>query len=87
MTVDASDRERLLDARIDKLTQALMYVAGELWTARDRQAVLERILIEGQTIAPGSVDSHRPDAALAEALTAERETFVARILDYLAPDN
>ena len=83
MTVDAV---ALLEARVDKLTQALLYVAGELWVARDRQAMLERLLADGGVAAPASIDNYRPDAALAETLAAEREAFVARILGYLAPD-
>lgn len=74
----------MLEARIDKLTQALFHVAGELWVSRDRQAVLERLLIEGGVITTAAIDG-KPEAALVEALNAEREAFVSRILDYLAP--
>jgi hypothetical protein len=75
-----------VEARIDKLTQALMHLAGELWVMRDRQAVLERLLAEGGVSAPTLIDSYRPDAALAEKLAAEREAFVASIVAILAPD-
>lgn len=83
---DIAQTVTMLDARIDKLTHALLHVAGELWVTRDRQAVLERLLAEGGLSAPGLIDSYRPDAALAEKQAAEREAFVASILGYLAPE-
>ena len=87
MTADvASSALPMLEARIDKLTQALLHVAGELWVARDRQAVLERLLVEAGVTVPGAVDGFRPDAALAETLAAQREAFVASIVSYLVPD-
>jgi hypothetical protein len=76
----------VLDARIDKLTQALFHVAAELWVTRDRQAVLERLLAEAGITPPGQIDSHRPEPALARTLEAEREAFVSSILGYLAPE-
>ena len=75
----------MLEARIDKLTEALFYVASELWATRDRQAVLERLLAEGGLSAPSLIDSYRPDTALATTLETEREAFIAAILGYLAP--
>jgi hypothetical protein len=86
MTADAASTVPMLEARIDKLTQALLHVAGELWVTRDRQAVLERLLTDAGLSAPTLIDSYRPDAALAETLAAQREAFVAQILAYLAPD-
>ena len=82
MTADAASQ-----ARIDKLTQALMHVAGELWVVHDRQAVLERLLVDGGINAPALIDNYRPDADLAQSLEDEREAFIARILSYLAPDS
>jgi hypothetical protein len=74
-------------ARIDKLTQALLHVASELWATRDRQAVLERLLADGGAITPDLIEGYRPDDALAATLTTEREAFIANILGYLAPDD
>lgn len=87
MTTDAALVVPVLEARIDKLTQALLHVAGELWVARDRHAVLERLLAERGVIDPSLIDSYRPDEALSQRLAAERETFVSTILSYLAPDS
>ena len=75
----------MLEARIDKLTEALFYVSSEVWATRDRQAVLERLLTDNGLIAPDLVDSYRPDTALAKTLETEREVFVANMLGYLAP--
>lgn len=83
---DVAQTVTMLEARIDKLTQALLHVAGELWVMRDRQAVLERLLAEGGLSAPTLIDSFRPEAAFAETLATEREAFVSSILAYLAPD-
>ena len=75
----------MLEARIDKLTEALFYVSSEVWATRDRQAVLERLLTDNGLIAPDLVDSYRPDTVLAKTLETEREVFVANVLGYLAP--
>ena len=85
MTSGAALTVPMLEARIDKLTEALLYVASELWATRDRQIVLERLLAENGLSAPGQIDGYRPDVALANALETEREAFIARILGYLAP--
>lgn len=87
MSGEATEILPMLNARIDKLTQALMYVAGEMWVMRDRQAVLEQLLINAGINAPTLIDSYRPDGELAQDLETEREDFIARILDYLAPEN
>ena len=84
--MEAAQAIPLLEARIDKLTQALLHVASELWVARDRQAVLERLLTDAGLGAPALIDGFQPDAVLAETLAAQREAFVAQILAYLAPD-
>lgn len=86
MTATAADMVSMLEGRVDKLTQALLYVASELWVARDRQVVLERVLAESGSDAPALVDAYRPDDALAAKLAAEREAFIASILGYLAPE-
>ena len=75
----------MLEARIDKLTEALFYVSSEVWATRDRQAVLERLLTDNGLIAPDLIDGYRPDTALATTLETEREVFVANVLGYLAP--
>lgn len=86
MTTGTAQAAPMLEARIDKLTQALLHVASELWATRDRQAVLERLLADGGISAPGQIDHYRPEGALAEWLTAEREAFVSSVLGYLARD-
>ena len=86
MTPDAGQTVPMLEARIDKLTQALLHVASELWVARDRQAVLEQLLADGGIGASGQIDAYRPDSALAARLEAEREAFVSSVLGYLAPN-
>ena len=86
MTVGTAQTAPMLEARIDKLTQALLHVASELWVTRDRQAVLERLLADGGIDAPDQIDHYRPKGALAERLAAEREAFVSSVLGYLTPD-
>lgn len=75
-----------IDARIDKLTQALFHLTGELWAMRDRQSVLERVLADAGIDAPAMVDSYRPDAAFAEVLASDREALVTAMVRILAPD-
>ena len=74
-----------LEKRIDQLTQALLHLTAELWVTRDRQAVLERLLIEAGIDAAAGIDRHQPDLDFATKLAAEREALIAGMLGYLSP--
>jgi hypothetical protein len=64
----------------DNLLEAFMELAAEVWTIRDRQAVLETVLAEKGIDAAALIEAHRPPAAEIAARKALREAFVARLL-------
>jgi hypothetical protein len=64
----------------DNLIEAFMELAAEVWTIRDRQAVLETVLAEQGIDAAALIEAHRPAAEEIAARKALREAFVARLL-------
>jgi hypothetical protein len=64
----------------DNLLEAFMELAAEVWTIRDRQAVLETVLAAKGIDAAALVEAHRPPPAEIAARKAMREAFVARLL-------
>lgn len=78
----ASAGEKLSPASLDALGRAVLLLTRELWVTRDRLMVAEALLAErGIDLA---VDSHQPDAPLAEKLAAERARLTESILETLA---
>lgn len=65
---------------IDNLLEAFMELAAEVWTIRDRQAVLEAVLAAKGIDAAALIEAHRPPLAEIAARKALREAFVARLL-------
>jgi hypothetical protein len=69
--------------RSDPVAQLALTLAKELWLLKDRQLVLEAVLSrEGLAVAE-LVDRYQPDGDFQRALDAERERFVAAILEAL----
>ncbi len=69
--------------RSDLIAQLALTLAKELWVLKDRQRVLESVLSrEGFAVAE-LVDRHLPDGDFKRELDAERERFVAAILEAL----
>jgi hypothetical protein len=64
----------------DNLLEAFMELAAEVWTIRDRQAVLETVLAAKGIDAAALIEAHRPAPAEIAARKALREAFVARLL-------
>ncbi|MFZ4689773.1 MAG: hypothetical protein ACOYLS_11095 [Polymorphobacter sp.] len=64
----------------DNLLEAFMELAAEVWTIRDRQAVLETVLAARGIDAAALIEAHRPPPAEIAARKAQREAFVARLL-------
>jgi hypothetical protein len=69
---------------IDRLGQALITLAQELWVVKDRQKVLETVLAEAGIIVPDSIDQFQPDEKLAGQLETERAELIERVLGTLA---
>lgn len=69
------------DPAIDRLLAMVMALAAELHTTKDRLATLEMLLEKTKTLTPGALDMFTPSAADAEKLKAEREAFVATLME------
>ena len=64
----------------DNMIDALMELAAEVWTIRDRQVVLESVLAAQGIDAATLIEAHRPTADEMAARKQLREAFVARLL-------
>lgn len=63
----------------DNLARISYQLLIELWIARDRIAVLERLLVDKGVIAAGEVDGFRPDPAMSERLERMRDAMVESV--------
>ncbi|MEQ8348906.1 MAG: hypothetical protein RIB84_07875 [Sneathiellaceae bacterium] len=84
-TADNRDRPRpeqsfFADPALDRVFGVVMALATEVWVLKDRQAALERGL-EARGIALRELLDAEPDAAERSAMAAEREAFVAHLMD------
>ncbi len=70
----------LRNVDIDRLGKALLTLAGEVWTLRDRQRILEAVL-EAQGIAVSdALERYQPDTELAAQLAEQRAAFIEALL-------
>ena len=63
----------------DNVIDALIELAAEVWTTRDRLMVLEQVLAEQGIDAANLVEAHVPSGTQAAERKAAREAFVAQI--------
>jgi hypothetical protein len=71
------------DPMNDRLLHALVTLAAETWVVRRRLTTLERVL-EAQGVTPAeAVEQHVPTEQEQNEDAAERDQFVARVLDVL----
>jgi hypothetical protein len=68
---------------LDRLGQALVTLAQELWVVKDRQKVLEAALAEAGVIVQDSIDQFQPDATLASQLKTDRAELIESVLGAL----
>lgn len=68
---------------VDKVGQAIMTLAQELWAVKDRQAVTEVILKERGIDISEAIDTHQPDAELEAQLSKTRQGLVKKIVQDL----
>ena len=64
---------------VDDLATVVMNLAREVWVQRDRNAVLEGILVDKGILSPDEVDRFVPAGAADVALERERERFVKEL--------
>lgn len=67
------------DVVTDNVVEALMEMSALLWTVRDRQIVLEKVLAERGIEVASLIESHVPDEAEKIERRQEREAMVAQI--------
>ena len=68
---------------LDRLGQALITLAKELWVVKDRVRILEATLAEAGVIVPDAVDRFQPDAELSESLATDRALLIENVLGAL----
>ncbi len=78
--IDGPGRVYFEQPVLDNLLETMMELAAEVWTIRDRQAVLETVLAEKGIDAAALIEAHVPDAGELAARKALREAFVGRLL-------
>lgn len=77
----------LRDIDIDRLGKALLTLAGEVWTLKDRQRILEAVLEEQGIAVSDLLEHHQPDDQLAAQLAKDRAAFIDQLLNSLeSPD-
>ena len=70
------------DEALDRAFGVVMTLASEVYVLRDRMHALERLLTENGVIAAGALDAEPDAAALAER-SADRDAFVAHLMQNL----
>jgi len=76
-------RKALKPEDIDKVGQAILTLAQELWAVKDRQAITEVVLKEKGIDISEAVDTHQPDPELEAELTKARQGLVKKIIQDL----
>jgi len=67
------------DVILDNLFDAVLEVSAALWTVRDRQIILEKVMADKGIDVSAEIEAYVPDEMLLQARTAERDEMVARI--------
>ena len=81
----ATQKEQLFfnDPALDKMMGLIMNLAAEVYILRDRNRALEEMLIHSGILREGALDEYKPDLERAKQLGAERDAFIARIMQPL----
>ncbi len=67
------------DIVIDNLFDTVVELSAAMWTIRDRQIILERVLEQKDISVSDAIESYLPTPEDLEARTAERDEMVQRI--------
>lgn len=78
--IDGPGRVYFEQPVLDNLLETMMELAAEVWTIRDRQAVLEKVLAGQGIDAAALIELHVPGADELAERKALREAFVGRLL-------
>jgi hypothetical protein len=69
---------------LDHLGEALIALTQEVWVLRDRQKVLEKLLLNAGVLDAKALDSFQPDAEMKAMLDMERQQLVDTVLGALS---
>lgn len=86
MTTEAKSRPEqtfFADPAIDRLMGVVMSLAGEVYVLRDRVRCMEALLVKAGSLQEGALDGFKPSAEQAQASVADRDAFVAHLMDNL----
>ena len=83
MTGSNENTPNLGHADIDRLGKALLTLAGEVWTLKDRQRILEAVLSEQGITVSELLEHYQPDDQLAAELAKDRAAFIETLLNSL----
>lgn len=64
---------------IDNLMDAFLELAAEVWTTRDRMAVMETVLADNGIDAAALIEAHRPSPELKATRKQQREAFIGQV--------
>ncbi len=74
------------DPALDKMMGMVMALAAEVYILRDRNRALEEMLEQTGVLPTGALDNYQPDDERRQQLAAERDAFIARIMQPLLPN-
>lgn len=67
------------DVMIDNLMDAVLEISAAVWTVRDRQIVLEKVLSDKGIDVSADIEAYVPDENMLAQRKAERDEMVARV--------
>ena len=79
-TVQPRRRKTLQPDDIEKVGQAVLTLASELWAVKDRQRITEAVLKARGIDISEDIDTFAPDAELEADLKAERQALVKKVM-------
>ena len=87
--INGSGRQYFDNVVTDNLMDALVELSATLWTIRDRQIVLEKVLAENGINAEALIEAHTPSEEELAERAAERDEIVKRVFGAFLrrPDN
>jgi hypothetical protein len=68
------------DPRLDKMLGAIVELTAQLYLARDRQRVLERLLIDKGVLTERELDFYKPDEAFEAKTAQDREELLNAVI-------
>ena len=77
--INGAGRQYFENVVIDNLMDAIVEMSATLWTVRDRQIVLEKILEENGIDAGALIEAHIPNGTDLAVRSSERDDMVQRI--------